>query len=259
MVCSEDGLPTWVCQVLVTKPTLEEAIEVGPVATAMPAHAGLCQRASSRQARPGAGLALPVGSVVSGEARCRPCLAAGRASQHVAHACAAYTPAPCIQSRHLPLLRVAFVIHRLHSTCRGDELVCLSLCSGWRRLRRTSSSTWSLTPDEPRPGGGPPPALRCAGRAPAAPCAWAPQLRCQILGSGAPRRSPALVECAVPVASTPHFPSRPPIHWSRPTCRLPARIFAVFGQGGKVPGAWLRSSKPAAHHLLWCHLYSIQN
>ena len=27
VVCKEDGLPTWVCQVLVTKPTLAEAIQ----------------------------------------------------------------------------------------------------------------------------------------------------------------------------------------------------------------------------------------
>ncbi len=25
----EDGLPTWVCETMVTKPTIEEAIEVG--------------------------------------------------------------------------------------------------------------------------------------------------------------------------------------------------------------------------------------
>lgn len=27
MVCVEDGLPTWVCELMVVKPTVEEAIE----------------------------------------------------------------------------------------------------------------------------------------------------------------------------------------------------------------------------------------
>lgn len=29
VVCVEDGLPTWVCELMVTKPTIDEAIAVG--------------------------------------------------------------------------------------------------------------------------------------------------------------------------------------------------------------------------------------